>query len=60
MAQTRRKFDHDIREGAVRPVRKTGKPVGQVSGHQRGHARELGNADEGRRSEGNGALSEDG
>jgi transposase len=35
MAETRRKFDHDFQEGAVRLVRETGKPIAQV-------ARELG------------------
>ncbi len=45
MAESRRKFDHDFREGAVRIVRETGKPIAQV-------ARELG-VNEG------GALGED-
>ena len=31
MGQTRRKFDWDFREGAVRLVRKTGKPIAQVA-----------------------------
>jgi transposase len=35
MAQKRRKFDREFREGAVRIVRETGRPVAQV-------ARELG------------------
>jgi Transposase len=35
MGETRRKFDQDFREGAVRLVRETGKPIVQV-------ARELG------------------
>ena len=35
MAETRRKFDEDFRQGAVRIVRETGKPIAQV-------ARELG------------------
>jgi len=62
MAESRRKFDRDFREGAVRIVRETGKPVAQV-------ARELGvnegtlgnwvNLDRRRRGGGNGALSED-
>lgn len=62
MAETRRKFDQDFKEGAVRLVRETGKPVAQV-------ARDLGinegtlgtwvNADRRRRGDGTGALSED-
>jgi transposase-like protein len=35
MAETRRKFEQDFKEGAVRLVRETGKPIAQV-------ARELG------------------
>jgi transposase len=31
MAETRRKFDQDFKEGAVRLVRETGKPVAQVA-----------------------------
>jgi transposase len=59
MTETRRKFDQDFRDGAVRIVRETGKPIAQV-------ARELGihdgtlenwvNADRRRRGEGNGGL----
>ncbi len=62
MAETRRKFDEDFKEGAVRLVRETGKPIAQV-------ARELGindgtlgnwvNADRRRGDGGNGTLSED-
>ena len=32
MAETRRKFDQDFKEGAVRLVRETGKPIAQVAG----------------------------
>jgi transposase len=62
MAESRRKFDQDFREGAVRIVRETGRPVAQV-------ARELGvnegtlgnwvNLDRRRRGTGNGVLGED-
>jgi transposase-like protein len=62
MAETRRKSDQDFREGAVRLVRETGRPIAQV-------ARDLGinegtfgnwvNADKRRRGDGNGALGED-
>jgi transposase len=62
MGETRRKFDRDFREGAVRIVRETGRPIAQV-------ARELGvnegtlgnwvNLDRRQRGDGNGVLSED-
>ena len=62
MAETRRKFDKDLREGAVRLVRETGKPIAQV-------ARELGIVagtlenwvakDRRQREGGDGRLSED-
>ena len=62
MAETRRRFDRDFREGAVRIVRETGKPIAVV-------ARELGinhgtlgnwvNAERRRQQAGNGALSTD-
>ena len=38
MAETRRKFDADFKEGAVRLVRETGRPIAQV-------AKDLGTAD---------------
>ena len=31
MAETRRKFDQDFKEGAVRQVQETGKPIAQVA-----------------------------
>lgn len=31
MAETRRRFDQDFRDGAVRLVRETGKPIAQVA-----------------------------
>ena len=31
MGESRRKFDKDFREGAVRLVRETGKPIAQVA-----------------------------
>ena len=45
MAETRRKFDQDFKEGAVRLVRETGKPIAQVArdlGIVPGDAGELG------------------
>jgi transposase-like protein len=36
MGETRRKFDKDFREGAVRLVRETGKPVAQVARRRTG------------------------
>ena len=62
MAESRRKFDQDFREGAMRLVRETGRPIAEV-------ARDLGinpgtlgnwvNADRRRRDGGDGQLTED-
>ena len=62
MAETRRKFDADFREGAVRLVRETGKPIAQVArdlGINEGTLGNWVNADRRRRGERDGALSED-
>jgi transposase len=60
-AETRRKFDRDFREGAVRLVRETGKPIAQVARDLGVNAGTLGNwvnADR-TRQDGDGTLSED-
>jgi transposase len=62
MGETRRKFDQDFREGAVRLVRETGRPVAQVArdlGINEGTLGNWVNADKRRRGDGNGALGED-
>jgi transposase-like protein len=62
MSETRRKFDHDFREGAVRLVRETGKPIAQVArdlGINEGTLGNWVNADTRHRGEGNGVLDED-
>src|SRR6516165_450819 len=62
MGETRRKFDRDFREGAVRLVRETGKPIAQVArdlGINEGTLGNWVNADKRRRGDGSGALDED-
>jgi transposase len=62
MGETRRKFDQDFKEGAVRLVRETGRPIAQVAkdlGINEGTLGNWVNADKRRRSDGNGVLSED-
>ncbi|SRR6266702_1469311 len=62
MAETRRKFDEDFKEGAVRLVRETGKPIAQVARELGINDGTLGNwvsADRRRGDGGNGTLSED-
>ena len=61
MAEMRRKFDRDFREGAVRLVRETGKPIAQVARDLGINSGTLGNwvnADRNRQG-GDGILSED-
>ena len=62
MAESRRRFDQDFKEGAVRIVRETGKPVAQVArdlGVNEGTLGNWVNLDRRRRGAGNGALGED-
>ena len=62
MAETRRKFGQDFREGAVRLVRETGKPIAQIArdlGINSGTLANWVTAGRRRRGEGNGALGED-
>src|SRR6266581_9342871 len=59
MAETRRKFEQDFKEGAVRLVRETGKPIAQVARELGIHDATLGtwvNAERRRRGEGNSGL----
>jgi transposase-like protein len=61
MAETRRKFDQDFKEGAVRLVRETGRPIAQVArdlGINEGTLGNWVNADKRRRGDGN-ELGED-
>ena len=61
MGETRRKFDADFKEGAVRLVRETGRPVAQVAkdlGINEGTLGNWVNADKRRRGS-DGVLSED-
>lgn len=61
MAQTRRKFDEDFKQGAVRIVQETGKPIAQVARDLGVNGGTLGNwcaQDRRAREGGNGALSE--
>jgi transposase len=61
MAETRRKFDQDFKEGAVRLVRETGKPIAQVAKDLGINSGTLGNwvnADKRRRGDG-AELAED-
>src|SRR5690348_18436419 len=62
MAESRRKFDADFKEGAVRLVRETGKPIAQVArdlGINEGTLGNWVNTGRRRRGERDGALSED-
>jgi transposase len=62
MVETRRKFDRDFREGAIRIVRETGKPIAQVArdlGINEGTLRNWITRDRRARSTGDGSLTED-
>jgi transposase len=62
MAETRRRFDREFRDGAVRIVRETGKPIAQVArdlGINEGTLGNWVNQDRRIRGEGSGGLSED-
>ena len=62
MGEARRKFGKDFREGAVRLVRETGKPITQVArdlGINEGTLGNWVNLDKRRRGDGTDALGED-
>src|ERR1700750_2696229 len=62
MAETRRKFDADFKEGAVRLVREPGRPIAQVAkdlGINEGTLGNWVNADKRRRGEAGGGLRGD-
>src|SRR5213080_393793 len=59
MAEARRKFDEDFKQGAVRLVRETGKPIAQVARELGVNEGTLGNwCAQNRRRHGDGALTE--
>jgi transposase len=61
MAESRRKFDQDFKEGAVRLVRETGRPIAQIAkdlGINPGTVANWGALDR-RAKDGNGRLGED-
>jgi transposase len=62
VGETRRKFDQDFRDGAVRLVRETRKPIAQVAREPGVNEGTLGNwvaLDRQRREAGDGQLTED-